>query len=878
MALLGDVRALVEVGSSGQGNLAVLAGTNNAARIYRSTDQGINWTQIAAIGSSNDAVNALAYNPTSSILMAAVTGSTSAQGIWRSTNLGTSWTKVKSHPNNLGYSDIVYSLGVFIAVGPGTTTDVNGPVVWSNDNGFSWNTAYTPHYSHPHMSIASWYDNSIFGYNLYPGEPAEYNFIYAFYGTNTYYTQAGGVRGLGSNFLVVPINNVGGGMGNGGLDMAAFLYNHTSGSKYRKALWAVKSHLNTANTEIWQWPSTPTSFQWAKIATVAGVNFTVLYVDKTPNDTNAHRTIWAGANGTIWVSYNSGLSWAIATTAPNGIIYSFVRTKNNTLIAGAASGEIFIFGGTGGEGGGTPPPPVDDGRDDDEEDPTTPPEEPEDPEDPTQPAVATSRFLGRLATCENEVFVSNKFSFSNVTHVFHFNGSTFSNLQFSTVPPYSLLGTSAATNKATYFGSQTTATDVPGGTFSSLVFDITQVAENITVVWEYWNGSTWTTLTVQDNTDQFRLLGVNSVSWEIPSAWATTSVNSVIGYWIRARISSVSANSVTPTQNNRFIYTTLLPYIDISKRQVLGDLPSLGRLKWSNQAGMDIERSICGLRSVDRGANFNAYINISDVQTQFGMTVTKGTEAGVAWQDSKKAPTGRSLIASYSSSGDLNDWNNLVSIRLDTSIARDYYGHYRVFVRCFYNNASAKAWNLRIQLLFGSGGSQSLSQTAYPTTLSDWETVDLGHIAIPTTQIAYQAGNLGDELKLVVQGLCNATSKPLTLYDLVLIPIDEWAVDAIVPDLASVGAPEVVTNNYVDIDSISNPKVAIAALNRNPAGQIISRYQTVNNGPVILQKNRDQRIWFLNLAYEDYWKSYPETIGSVQVYKQQQYLGFRGTN
>lgn len=860
MAISGSVKALVQAN-----NGHILAGTNSSARIYRSTDDGATWTQINILGLFSDSVNAFAKVNSSGVLLAAVSGSSTGQGIWRSLDNGGSWTKVKSHPNNLGYLDItaVQGTGRLVAVGYGVTDHFTmSPVIGSNDSGTTWINISTPHFGHPYMSAAAYNDPVLS--TQYTGEP--YGSVFTFIGTDTYYTTQQGVGGTPTAPAIMGFSTVGGGAGNGGLDMVSFLIKDTSNNFRRRALWAVKSHLNIANTELWQWPANPTTFSFGKIATVSAENFNAMYVDPVAYTAiGAQRTIWAGANGKIYVSYNSGLTWAIATEAPTGQIYSFVRTTSGVLIAGGASGEIFLFGGTGSEGGG---------EEEEEPDPEDPPPAPA----PGDTGGSTSKILGRAATCDDEIFISNKFSFSNITHVFHYNGSTYSNLQFSSVPPYDILGTTAGVNKAIYFGSRTTDSNVPGGSFSSVVFDITQKQENITVVWEYWSGATWETLVAQDNTDQFKILGVNSVSWQIPSDWATTTVNTVLGYWVRARTSAVAASPVLPIQDNRFMYTSLLPYIEIAASEVLGDLPAVGRIKWANQSFFNIERSVYGLRSLDRGTNFNAFINISDQQVPFGMTITKGSEAGTNWQADKTAPTGRSLLISYTSAGDLNDWNDLATITLSTSVAREYHGYYKAMLRCFYNNASAQVWNLRIQLRFGSGGTKVNTQSVYATTLSDWETLDFGQLAISTQQIASQIGSLPDEMKIVVQGYCTTLSRPLTLYDLVLIPIDEWSMDARIPELQTAGSPEIDVNDYLDIDSITNPKVSISAYNRNPAGQIISRYQNVSNGPVIFQKNKDQRLWFLNLTYENYWRGYPEVIGSVQLFKQQQYLGFRGEN
>jgi hypothetical protein len=503
------------------------------------------------------------------------------------------------------------------------------------------------------------------------------------------------------------------------------------------------------------------------------------------------------------------------------------------------------------------------------------------PPDPSDPAVATSRILGREVTCDNEVYIANKFAFSQITHVFYYNGSVFDNLQFEQAPPYNLFGaTTPASGRILYFGSLTGDANVPGGPFSGVVFDITQIGNDLTIVWEYWNGSSWTTLTVQDGTSTFKLRGVNSVHWKIPSNWATNSVNSVTGYWVRARISAVGSAPVGPIQGNRYIYTPSLPYFEVAANEVSGDLPALTRFYWNNRAeneagtiGTKIDRIIAGLKSLEKGADFNAYLNISDVQIPFGVGLTIGT--GASWGGAVSAPTGRALTVTYSSGGDLNKWNDLVTFTLNNTVARSYYGSYRVFVRCTKAGAT-QDWQLRIKTAFGSGGGSSFSQTRFATSAGTWEVIDLGQMAIPTLQVAQQQ-TTAQQITITLQGKASQTTSAMTFYDIVLIPVDEWAIDAKAAELATSNASKVVGNQFLDIDSISNPKGLISALNRNAASQIVSQFQAINNGPAILQTGQQQRMWFLAMNWNTYWTGAPEIAGSVQIFKKQRYLGFRGT-
>jgi len=83
--------------------------------------------------------------------------------------------------------------------------------------------------------------------------------------------------------------------------------------------------------------------------------------------------------------------------------------------------------------------------------------------------------------------------------------------------------------------------------FNKVVFYITTPGtySDITIVWEYWNGSTWATLSVTDNTNGFTASGIKEVTFTPPSDWATTDVNGVTAYWIRARATFGASPSIT---------------------------------------------------------------------------------------------------------------------------------------------------------------------------------------------------------------------------------------------------------------------------------------------------------------------------------------------
>lgn len=107
-------------------------------------------------------------------------------------------------------------------------------------------------------------------------------------------------------------------------------------------------------------------------------------------------------------------------------------------------------------------------------------------------------------------------------------------LTVETGGPHTLLPDVAAVNDAYYFGLH--------APFVRLDLDITAAADGDHVlVWEVWDGAAWTELDrYTDGTSGFRQGG--RVSFDEPSAWATTSVGGISSYWLRARVTAVTTS------------------------------------------------------------------------------------------------------------------------------------------------------------------------------------------------------------------------------------------------------------------------------------------------------------------------------------------------
>jgi len=480
-----------------------------------------------------------------------------------------------------------------------------------------------------------------------------------------------------------------------------------------------------------------------------------------------------------------------------------------------------------------------------------------------------NRDLGIAATSGNEVYVANKRIQANITNV-HITTAG-ANLMDSS-PPYTILDVSGT--NSTYFGIDTSVAD--SGPFDNLIFDIGTSQLGATVVWEYWNGA-WVTLTAISNTGlvgeplQFTRTGVSNVSWEQPSDWVAVSPGGAlpVGYYVRARVTVLGSQSAT--QQNRLVYSQILPYVQIEAAQVLGDISALTRLSIENTVSGIVTTTdnvvfIVGLRSTSRGVTeFTSYINLygqnpdNIVRTLLGTTAV----ANVTY------PAGGALrvtVASASSASDLS----IFRIDIDSTIAPEYFGVYHAYVRfASLSNVSSLEFNLSVGF-----SSSVFSATTFfentgfiaPERLTD-EYIDLGQVSIAPDSIDAIPGDI------TLNGIINYTTTAATnieFLDLILIPVDEWAVNL---TAAGYGA------QIIDADSIRNPKRVIDSTVRNildglKTGNVLS----ANNGPVILQSNSQQRLYFF--AYID-GSAATDTIVTdfikrILVWRNGRYLSLRG--
>lgn len=493
-------------------------------------------------------------------------------------------------------------------------------------------------------------------------------------------------------------------------------------------------------------------------------------------------------------------------------------------------------------------------------------------------------------TCDDEVYIANKRVEANITNIHYWDsvaGAWSANLMGAALP-YSLLPAVPAAGDAVIFGINTALID--SGPFSSLIFDIgTAQVDLTTVTWRYSDvgadPTAWGALTVEDDTaaaDAFDTTGVNGVYWDQPVDWTTQNpqvgagpVLGVTGYWVAAHVVVIGAAPATPTQQNRPVYSVVWPYVEVAADDIGGDIPALLRARLElvsdNEVGnpaMSVDRVLFGLRSLSRGPRFTPFINVADEQNDSGITVTVG--AGTAFATDTQAPTGRAAVYTTGAADPLAIRAN---IQFSSTLIQQYYGTYQAFLRADRIGAVGGTVTAQLQFEVGTGlyTVTTEERTIHPS--ATWNLLDFGKIEIPGPVM-----NATDALtSYYIRILASSTDagKTVTFYDVILMPVDEFAGDYV--DIAQVSASALRGDEYIDIDGFTYPKAKSRVFVRQVADdEITAIYLARQPRQPMLQSNARQRVYTLSsklttpiavtFAFSQPWITYSALLSAEQLY------------
>lgn len=487
--------------------------------------------------------------------------------------------------------------------------------------------------------------------------------------------------------------------------------------------------------------------------------------------------------------------------------------------------------------------------------------------------------------------IANKRNIAQLTHIYRKDGAG--------IPPLwsaNLIGTTTnyvwatgTSNSAVYFGVQTSLTD--SGPFCSLVLTNTAGMGAHTYAWEYWNGSTWGALTIYDPSDGLQNSGEFAIVWKQPSNWAAgnlqtlsgdPSAQAVTAFWIRLRFTSITGTPSKPNDGKR-PYSIVWPFIEVDAEQIGGDIEALGRIQLFNEGdeaahtGSDTNlyanRAFVGARSTERGENYSAYLNCSDEQNPANAAGSVLVDTTLV--DNSLGATGR--VARWSPTTTTDSF--LFQWVLNDLITGEYKGVFRTFARVY--QSAGSLGTVRIGAAWEEADGQiNYTPTKAPGALNTLQLLDLGLIEV-------QAQEYGSEklyqLSFYLYGESTVTSGvTLDLYDLILLPADEWFGEFTDRSLRSVDAGA-TNGRYLDLDSTTDLRRTVRSNVRRTADgyRAANAWTPAGADPVHLRENKKQRLWCLFSRYATVGSSTDERADIEQVYgvklfANQRYFSLRG--
>lgn len=369
------------------------------------------------------------------------------------------------------------------------------------------------------------------------------------------------------------------------------------------------------------------------------------------------------------------------------------------------------------------------------------------------------------------IALSNKFTTSGITHIYTYVGSSWNATNLITSYGIGMAGT--AVNDAIYFGTRTTAANP--GPFNNIVAQLDTLAEDITYVWEYWDGSVWTGVANLSSDKSLSANEFSVVSWEPESDWTAGALDTVApaggpaitALWVRCRTSAVGASPVAAvTSNSETLYTTAWNYLATDR--IKGDIRSVMRLilnqKYDTGGGDQMGVVYAGARSSDRGAGFQSFLNISDVGNKPGISCGIGSGSLVA---DPSYPTGKRWTTTLTAPGSDN-----LNITITGKTAAGFGGEHRVFAVSWIETGDG---DVTVQFQYTAGGVTYI-RDALPVTagveLQKYYVWDFGNISIPVLP-----ENLAAPITLRLNFLNTSvtTTHDIDMMAFVLIPTDEWS-------------------------------------------------------------------------------------------------------
>lgn len=315
---------------------------------------------------------------------------------------------------------------------------------------------------------------------------------------------------------------------------------------------------------------------------------------------------------------------------------------------------------------------------------------------------------------------------------------------------------------------------------------------NASVVVEYAKGGaspTWVGLTEGSNVSTYPLGPLASIfktetgDWVLNvnpgSDWALATINSVSKYWIRIRLSAVTSFTTTPISHGSYVvYNQRSPFIDIPTTATKGDAPSRFMLRMRTPSGggtvpgmLNTSRIIIGAKSISV-ATFTSHFNCLAGALPSGWGISAGTDTSFITDPTAANGTSGSITFATTPSMTMR-----VQLR-GTALMQAQCGLYRAYLIGGQTGGAAGDITAKIRTIVGGTAITNPMLDSIQTktiTLAQWQIMDMGYIHVPFTELV-AADTTNTDLVYEIHAARASGTAVFKIDQLVLIPVDEWAV------------------------------------------------------------------------------------------------------
>jgi hypothetical protein len=250
-----------------------------------------------------------------------------------------------------------------------------------------------------------------------------------------------------------------------------------------------------------------------------------------------------------------------------------------------------------------------------------------------------------------------------------------------------------------------------------------------------------------------------------------------------------------------------------------------------------------GARSVSRGSDFQAHLEATGADiTPAGVDIELGVGAAHTFDISYAGsyiPMGRGFVLTGTHIDE--GWWDRVTWVLSPPLSQQYEGRFRAFAKVALSTVAGESVRFRLRTQIGSGGSKFTGDASLMSASDEAyfegnypHVVDLGPVTIPKLGGA-------DSLRFALQSL---TSDELAIYifSFILIPIDEWYVEAVQPADSSISLDN---DTYVEINSADATPDLIRTTINDKRSTAVRNNMVISGSPATLAASRTQRVWML---------------------------------